>query len=50
MNNRELRNESGPLIPPKDGIFLVRISAHARSTFVDTQGRIEYSHDVSKRA
>src|SRR5579864_7934436 len=32
------------------GIFLVHSSAKARSTFVDTQRRIEYSHDISKRA
>ena len=32
------------------GIFLVQSSAEPRSTFVDTQRRIEYSHDISKRA
>jgi len=43
-------SESGHSFLNDRGIFLVPRSAQARSTFVDTQRRIEYSHDISKRA
>jgi len=43
-------SESGHSFLNDRGIFMAHSSGLASSTFIDTQRRIEYSHDISKRA